>query len=349
MDFGCSIRNAFVFSVILSALPACQQTPLSGADTNPVGRQDHTLTVDGLERQTIVYVGAPAAAIDAPVVFVFHGTSQDGEKFYSDSLWREKADAEGFIAVFPTALTYCYKEDENRDGNYDVPGEMRVSTKWSNGRLGEVDGFPLCDATELAKLDPARRAQVEHPFIDDVVFVDAMLELLGRSYRIDKTRVYATGFSNGASFTSRLAQERSQRFAAAAPGSGTLAVTPALAPQPMDVVHWVGSKDDRFIPVEVTIKVDESLLATPYFKSRFVTPMLTTLGLADAYTYSERLVGSRTIATFTYATSTTGNANTYSFSVIEGMFHIYPSGTPAGLSAADFAWDVFATKSLPTP
>lgn len=347
MDFGYSARNVLASALMMSTLAACEQTPMPAVDTNTVGRQDHALTVDGIERQTIVYVGTPAAAIDAPVVFVFHGTSQDGEKFFSDSRWREKADAEGFIAVFPTALTYCYKEDDNRDGDYDDLGEMRVSTKWSNGKLGEVDGFPLCDSAELAKLDPARRALVEHPFVDDVVFVDAMVDLLGRTYRIDRSRVYATGFSNGASFTSRLAKERSMLFAAAAPGSGTLAVTPELAPRPMDVIHWVGSKDDRFIPVDVTIKVDESLLATPYFKSRFVTPMLATLGLADAYTYSEQLVGSRTIATFTYATSTMGNTNRYSFSVIEGMFHIYPSGTPAGLAAADFAWDLFSTQSLP--
>ena len=41
-----------------------------------------------------------------PLVFMFHGTSGDGERFLRISGWREQADATGLVAVFPTGLRY---------------------------------------------------------------------------------------------------------------------------------------------------------------------------------------------------------------------------------------------------
>ncbi len=339
----------------IAALSACQTSEIKAnpdllpvVTSNAPGRHDHSLTVDGQDRKTIVYVGAPAQQIDAPVVLVLHGTSQDGEKFYADSRWREQADAVGLIAVFPTALQYCYKEDENGDGDFDDPGELRVSTKWTNGKLGQEDGYPLCTPEELAKLPADRQALVDHPLLDDVAFIDAQLALLASAYRIDAKRVYVTGFSNGASFTSRLVQERSLVFAAAAIGSGSLAVDPQLAPRPMSALQWLGSKDDRFVPVGVELVVGPNLLSDyPLLHDRMVVPMLTVLGLADVPVYSSRPLGNRTVATFTYSTSKNGSGNHYSFSVIEGMYHIYPSGTPAGLVAAEVAWELFEGEALP--
>ncbi len=52
--------------------------------------------------------------------------------------------------------------------------------------------------------------------VDDVAFVRAMLDSLERQYAINPRRVYATGFSRGASFSVRLACEVSDRIAAVA-------------------------------------------------------------------------------------------------------------------------------------
>ena len=54
----------------------------------------------------------------------------------------------------------------------------------------------------------------------DMDFIDALLELLQEELNIDPQRIYATGFSNGASFANRLACSRSDIFAAVAPVSG---------------------------------------------------------------------------------------------------------------------------------
>lgn len=54
----------------------------------------------------------------------------------------------------------------------------------------------------------------------DIRFVDALLAHLEQSMCIDQSRIYVTGLSNGAAFTSMLMCMRANTFAAAAPVSG---------------------------------------------------------------------------------------------------------------------------------
>jgi polyhydroxybutyrate depolymerase len=317
---------------------------------NVPGRHDHTIVLEGVNREVIVYVPMRAAgATPVPAVFMLHGTSGDGEKFLNISGWREKADAEGFIAVFPSALTYCLKEDENADGDFDDPGERKVTTKWAAGKLGNPAVMPLCTAGEIAALPPMQRALVDHPIKDDVAFARAMLDLLASDYAVDAKRVYASGFSNGANMTARLTVEASDRFAALAGAAGLLGEDPVPG-RPLSYVLSVGEVDDRFMPFTggVPLPLAESLLTQyPLFKARAIIPLLVTLQLADAYTYEERTVAGRRIARFTYAQSLAGARNRLTFAVIEGLGHVYPNGTNHPLVAADVLWEAFRNESLP--
>jgi polyhydroxybutyrate depolymerase len=65
------------------------------------------------------------------------------------------------------------------------------------------------------------RSTIRNPH-DDVGFVSALLDRIGRDYRIDAGRVYATGISNGALFAQRLGCDLSQRIAAIAPVAGSM-------------------------------------------------------------------------------------------------------------------------------
>jgi poly(3-hydroxybutyrate) depolymerase len=56
--------------------------------------------------------------------------------------------------------------------------------------------------------------------VNDVQFVDDLLAALSRDLCIDESRVYATGHSNGAFFSSMLACEMPDTFAAIAPVAG---------------------------------------------------------------------------------------------------------------------------------
>ncbi|MEU4245560.1 PHB depolymerase family esterase [Actinoplanes sp. NPDC026619] len=81
--------------------------------------------------------------------------------------------------------------------------------------------------------------------VDDVAFITAMIAEIGRQSPIDPARVYATGISNGALLTYRLACETTL-FAAIAPVAGTM-INPCPAPRPLSVLAIHG-KDDQTIP-----------------------------------------------------------------------------------------------------
>jgi polyhydroxybutyrate depolymerase len=81
---------------------------------------------------------------------------------------------------------------------------------------------------------------------DDVAFVRALLDTLGRRVTLDTARVYATGISNGAMFAIRLACDLPGVFAAIAPVAG--AVPAALAERcaaaaPVAVAAFQGTAD----------------------------------------------------------------------------------------------------------
>ena len=160
-----------------------------------VGVNCRVVEVDGFPRRFIVYVPSrpPVTGTRAPVVFMFHGSSGTGERFLRISGWREQADATGSLAVFPTGLRYRVLESG------------RLSTKWNDGELrNEVD---------LDERPAGYPADSPWP-ADDVGFVDAIVRDLQAQAPIDRHRIYASGFSNGAAFTARLAVERSTVLAA---------------------------------------------------------------------------------------------------------------------------------------
>jgi polyhydroxybutyrate depolymerase len=57
---------------------------------------------------------------------------------------------------------------------------------------------------------------------DDVGYIEQLLQLLVKQYRVDETAIYATGLSRGGFFCHRLATELPERFAAIATVGGLL-------------------------------------------------------------------------------------------------------------------------------
>ena len=192
-----------------------------------VGVNCRVVDVDGHPRRFIVYVPAtaPVTGPRAPVVFMFHGSTGTGEQFLRISGWREQADATGLVAVFPTGL------------RYRVLDSGRLSTKWND--------YSLASQVDLSERPPGYPADAPWP-ANDVGFVDAMMADLGARLPIDRHRVYASGFSNGAGFTARLAVERSTVLAAAAFSGGALPSAQAPA-RPIPMYLTVGTLDDRVL------------------------------------------------------------------------------------------------------
>ncbi len=84
--------------------------------------------------------------------------------------------------------------------------------------------------------------------IDERAFVRAILDDLETITAIDRRRIYATGFSNGARLCYFLAGTMSDVFAAIAPVSGVV-LTDWRPRRPMPIIHIHGL-DDKFAPYE---------------------------------------------------------------------------------------------------
>ncbi len=77
----------------------------------------------------------------------------------------------------------------------------------------------------------------------DLKFVDTALADLRQKYRIDDSRIFAAGFSNGARFVYLLWATRSRTFAAFAPVAGTLSTSaPLNDPKPLIAI---GGREDH--------------------------------------------------------------------------------------------------------
>jgi polyhydroxybutyrate depolymerase len=76
----------------------------------------------------------------------------------------------------------------------------------------------------------------------DLKLVDVALASLRAQYKVDDSRIYATGFSNGAHFTYLLWATRPNVFAAYAPVAGRMRAT-AMPKVPRPLLHIGGSRD----------------------------------------------------------------------------------------------------------
>jgi polyhydroxybutyrate depolymerase len=283
--------------IAAAAALACATSGAAGTPYAP-GVNCRTVEVDGHPRQYLVYVPARTRP-RAPVVFMYHGSSGDGERFLRISGWREQADRTGLVAVFPTGLRYRMLDTGRR------------ITKWNE--------YGLAEDVDLTDKPPGYPEDAPWP-ADDVGFTDAMLADIGAGLPIDRRRVYASGFSNGAQFTARLAVERSEVLAAAAFSAGGLNGTYQPA-RPIPMYLTVGSRDDRVLALTALdeLPMDPFALLSVPVVGAMVDAHLDTLGIPR-----------RPFAAISRRRSTTLRwpGDRFRFTIIRDLGHTYPDAAP---------------------
>jgi polyhydroxybutyrate depolymerase len=318
------------------------------AQALPQGRLVRHLMVDGVRREVILHVPASVDGTrTVPAVLMLHGTSGSGGKFYNISGWTEKADAEGFVAVFPSALSYCLGDDEDYDGVIE-PDEFKVTTKWAAGALG-TPAMPLCTDAQIAALPAPRQAEIDSRVLrDDVAFMDTLVAALQEELPVDPRRIYVSGFSNGGSMSGRLLIDRSDRFAAFAIAAGLPAV-PGPAVRPAPVVFTVGSLDDRFLtPLGLeSLPLDETFLQIPQVGAAMGRIAREVHLDSGEVTFAPIVLQGQEVPTFTWRRSLVGADNHFTAAVVPGAAHQYPNGTNHPLVMADLLWAFFRHHSLP--
>ncbi|MBY0229848.1 MAG: hypothetical protein K2W96_11250 [Gemmataceae bacterium] len=84
---------------------------------------------------------------------------------------------------------------------------------------------------------------------DDVRFLSRLIDEVSGLVRIDESRVYATGMSNGGMMCYRLGDELSHRLAAVAPVAGTMAIPRAAPKRALPLLH-LHCRGDRIVPYD---------------------------------------------------------------------------------------------------
>ena len=193
-----------ITSLILALLAA---PPASGAV------EPGSLEAGGLRRTYVVALPAqPKPGASLPLVVVLHGAGGNGLAALQKYRWDTRAEAGEFVAVAPDA----------EPALLDRPDNFLTNPRFWN--------------------DGSDRGPRGHRAVDDTAFIAALIDRLTARYPVDPRRIYATGFSSGASMTHLLGIELADRLAAIAPVAGKAWLKTAPR-RPVPVLFLVGDKD----------------------------------------------------------------------------------------------------------
>ena len=180
------------------------------------GRQEVIyLEVDGLRRRYVLY--RPHAVVTsgqlAPLVIMLDGRGGTPWTAMKITRWNDTADRHGFVVVYPEAT------------RVDPKGPLHFLTNpqmWNAGAGG---------------------SDTERPEVDDLTFLRSMVDHVVLHARIDRTRIYLTGFSNGAAMTYRFALAFPETLAAIAPVAGHLRQYDQVLAAPVPMLALFGRLD----------------------------------------------------------------------------------------------------------
>jgi len=165
--------------------------------------QEWDFTVDGVARTALVYIPASAKTSPTPVVFVFHG--HGGTSLNIERTFAMDKNWPEAISIYMQGL--------------DTPGKL-------TDQEGNETGW---------------QPQMGDEGDRDLKFFDAVLARVKQDYQVDTKRIFATGHSNGGSFTFLLWLARGDVFAAVAPSGAVARFARQLKPKP--VMHIAGEQD----------------------------------------------------------------------------------------------------------
>lgn len=283
------------------------------------GRFDLEILVDGDTRKYIVEIPEIYnSRKPLPVVFMFHGTSESGEFMYERSGWVEKGETEGIITAYPTSWKYCFNDR----------GTIRNTTRFNSYNMASI----ICEGEKLR---------------DDVKFFQAMVDEISSKWAIDTKRIYVCGFSNGASFTSRLAIEKSDIIAAVVSSSGSLGIAsniPSTPVRKLPVLLLFGNNDSYFVDATgepLPMENPNTVLDHTYIKT-LLAPYISRFSVNDAPIISNLSLAYK----YDFNPISQSDSHKFVFTLVRDMGHVFPNGNNAPVNGVNLYWDFFSQYSL---
>ncbi|MGB3227756.1 MAG: T9SS type A sorting domain-containing protein [Saprospiraceae bacterium] len=286
-------------------------------DLHSQERYDIQFMLDGRVRECIIVKPSTAPPVGGyPVVFMLHGTSGDGEKYYHISGWKELGQTENFITVFPSSLSWCFVDD----------GREEHSTRWVNGNVTE---YPCSGPPQ--------------DYIDDIKFLKLLANRISDTFPVNNAKIFACGFSNGSAMIHKIAIDAGDVFAAVAGTSAFL--TSADSSKPVKRVPiWVmlGTLDDRYFtpPITEIPFGGDSILA---YLNKPLKRAIVCQGLTEVFTKTESPI----THTYKFSESISGEqSKPYIFTLVKDMTHMFPHGTNSPIDAPKLFWEFFQNSVL---
>jgi polyhydroxybutyrate depolymerase len=228
-----AIHNFALLIIVMLALSAVAKTqsqgtqapPASTPNAIPQADKEESITVEDVTRNFLVHLpNGYDAHKKYPVVLVIHDRDNDAADMSRISGFDQTADQFGSIVIYPNAVHERWLsggEDSggSRNGGYGRQhggggGGMGGGGIGGGGHRGGGGGYPGGSGGG----GQHSAAQTTN----NLAYFNALLDQVETEYSIDTTRVFATGFSEGALVDFQLGCNLSYRIAAIAPLGATL-------------------------------------------------------------------------------------------------------------------------------
>ncbi len=247
---------------------------------------------------------------ELPLVLAMHGGFGNAYSIEYQSKLSIKADTENFIVVYPEGV---------------VGGVLNISS-WN---AGWCCGY------------------ASNSNVDDVGFIDALLDTLINLYAVDTNRIYATGMSNGGFMSYRIGCELSERIAAIAPVAASMSIVDCNPSRPVPVMDF-HSYIDTHIPFDGGIGSGPS--------NHYNPPQDSVLNVwaenSNCVHLNDTIVHN---AQYTFITWTSGDCNSeVQHYITQDGGHSWPGGLQTAIgdsvsnyiNATDLLWSFFQQHSL---
>ncbi|MEZ5170589.1 MAG: hypothetical protein R3A49_07575 [Acidimicrobiia bacterium] len=228
MRRGLAVLSIVLLGVVLLAAPAC-----SGGGGSADGEPDRDGQGGDRALSALDLPEVPSSGCDAGAAL----PAGDEDRTVTSG-----SDERSYILSIPPAYDGATPLPVVVDYHGYLEGSQ-VHARTSGFRdLGDVEGFITVTPQGLGEVPAWNIAQDGK----DVDFTNALLDQLEADLCIDRSQVYAAGFSNGAMLTSTLACTTTGRFAAVMPVAGILTVDDCDPDHPMPAIIFHGT-DDQFV------------------------------------------------------------------------------------------------------
>ena len=199
---------------------------------------------NGINREYILYIPHSYDGTSSiPLVLNFHGFGDSASNYFQNVDMRSVADSNTFILVYPQGT--C------------------------------IDGY--------SHWNPCPIGGDNKSTVDDLGFIEALINEVSLEYNVDMKRVYAVGYSNGSMMTYGLANYKSNLIAAVASVSGAMLDCKGGTSHPMPVVHFHGTSDG-VLPYNgnnVYNSVQSTLNYWINFNNTTTSPTVTSINVGD--------------------------------------------------------------------